>query len=73
MGFAQRWGTGTAPQAKMGMKERVAEAMANGDRLQNGGVRPATSEEIAAQLGIPASYVRSTMRRIRNDLGPQAV
>jgi hypothetical protein len=74
-----RWGNGTAPDNKMGMKARVAEAMANGDTIDTWPgtgrerVTPATSQQLAAQLGVPASYVRSTMRRIRNDLGPQAV
>lgn len=55
-----------------GVAARVALAMAEGDRPQVGGVRPATTAEIASECGINEVYVRSTMARIRRQLGPQA-
>lgn len=57
-----------------GRKAQVAEAMADGDKFTGigGKVRPATSAEIGAKLGLQAVYVRATQRRIYRDLGPQA-
>lgn len=58
--------------------DRVALAMAEGDTVGewpsgNPRITSPSSEEMAAELGgVKASYVRSTMRRIRDKLGPQA-
>jgi hypothetical protein len=67
-----------ANERTTGVAARVALAMAYGDRVEIGPVtgtryvRPATTKEIAAECGINEVYVRSTMARIRRQLGPQA-
>lgn len=52
--------------------DQVAEAMANGDRLEGDKVRHATSADIAKRLGMAETHVRSVQARIRKQLGWQA-
>lgn len=60
------------------MADRVAQAMAEGDvpmrpwPSHRERVEAANSGAIADKLGISSVYVRSTQRRIRQVLGPQA-
>lgn len=57
--------------------DKVAQAMAEGDTVHDRArgrrsLLPARSHEIAAKLGVTDVYVRSTQKRIREKLGPQA-
>lgn len=61
-----------AAERTTGVTARVAMVMACGDKVEVGRVVPASTAQIARECGMAENYVRSTQRRIRQQLGWQA-